>query len=276
MAEATGDTAPGHTDPGGDGLSRDRLLDGRVCLMQPARGYRVAIDAVLLAAAVAARPGDSVLDAGTGVGAAGLCLLARQPLARVTGLDIQGDLAALARRNVAANGMAGRFAVVEGDIAAPSADLVAGSFDHVMANPPFRAEDHGHPSPDPGKATATVEGPGGLAAWLSFALAMVRPGGTITVIHQAPRLGDLLAGIGGRAGGIVVCPLWPAAGKPAGRVIVAGRKGGRAPLIVHPGLVLHQAGGAFTPAAETVLRDAGALDLGLAATRRRPARNAAN
>ena len=276
MAEAALDRDFGGADTADAGLSEDRLLGGRVRLLQPARGYRVAIDAVLLAATVAARPDDRVLDAGTGVGAAGLCLLARQPLARVTGLDIQGDLAALARRNAEANGMAARFAVVEGDIAAPTAVLVPGSFDHVMANPPFRAEDHGHPSADPGKATATVEGPGGLAAWLSFALAMARPGGTVTVIHQAARLGDLLAGLAGRAGGIVVCPLWPAAGKPAGRVIVAGRKGGRAPLIVHPGLVLHQAGGAFTPAAETILRHAGALDLGLAAARRRPPRNAAD
>ncbi len=258
------------------GLTEDGLLDGRVRLLQPARGYRVAIDAVLLAAAVPAQPGDRVLDAGTGVGAAALCLLARQPRARVTGFELQANFADLARRNALLNGVAAeRFDVVEGDIAAPPADMAPGTFDHVMANPPFRPDAGGTPSPDAGKAVATFEGVGGLAAWMSFVLDMARPGGTVTLIHQASRLADILGGLGGRAGGIVVCPLWPAADKPAGRIIVAARKGDRTPMILHPGLILHGPDGGYTAAVQGILRDAGDLPLGRTATRRRQPRNTA-
>jgi tRNA1(Val) A37 N6-methylase TrmN6 len=259
-----------------DDITDDTLLDGRVRLSQPARGYRVAIDAVLLAAAVPMRPGERVLDVGTGVGAAALCLLARQPQAQATGLEIQPALAALARCNAAANGVEDRFEVVEGDIASPPAGLLAGRFDHVMTNPPFARDDSGHPSPDAGKATATVEGPGGLAAWIAFAIKMVRSGGTVTVIHQASRLADVLAGLGKGVGGIAVCPLWPAAGRSAGRVIVAARKGSRAPLTLHPGLVLHGADGRFTAEAEAILRSGGSLDLGVRTGRRPRARNGAD
>jgi tRNA1(Val) A37 N6-methylase TrmN6 len=259
-----------------DGLTADGLLDGRVRLLQPARGYRVAIDAVLLAAAVPVLPGDTVLDVGTGVGAAALCLLARQPRARATGLEIQAGLADLARRNAVANGVAERFEIVEGDIAGPPATLPPASFDHVMTNPPFRQGDEGNPSPDSGKATATVEGPGGLASWMAFALSMARPGGTVAVIHEASRLGDVTAALAAAAGGIIVCPLWPAAGKPARRIVAVARKGGRTPLTLHPGLVLHGADGGFTLEAEGILRDAAGLDLGQSASRRRRPMNGAH
>ncbi len=69
--------------------SVDGLLDGRVRLRQPLAGYRAAIDPVFLAAAVPAEPSESLLDLGCGAGAAALCLLARVPGTRVTGLEIQ-------------------------------------------------------------------------------------------------------------------------------------------------------------------------------------------
>ncbi len=258
----------------GEGLSEDALLDGRVRLLQPARGYRVAIDAVLLAAAVPVQPGDRVLDAGTGVGSAALCLLARQPQAWVTGFEIQVEFADLARRNAVLNGAEGRFDVVDGDIEAPPAGLVPASFDHAMANPPFRADGGGTSPPDAGKAVATVEGAGGLATWMTFVLDMTRPGGTVTLIHQAARLGDILAGFAGRAGGIVVCPLWPAADQPAGRIVVTARKGDKSPLTLHPGLILHGPDGGFTEAVQGILRQAKGCALGRGATQRRKARNA--
>lgn len=247
--------------------TRDSLLDGRVSLAQPARGYRVAIDAVLLAAAVPARPGETVLEAGTGVGAAALCLLARVCGVRATGIEIQPDLCALARANAAANGMSDRFSVVEADIAGADiagagGDIPGGPFDHVMANPPYRAAGRGTPPPDPARALATVEGPGGLGVWMAFCVDRVRPGGRVTMIHQADRLADLLAAADGRLGGLAVFPLWPAAGRPAGRVIVSGTAGSAAPLTVLPGLVLHEADGAFTAAAQAVLRGGAALDIG--------------
>src|ERR1700743_84928 len=93
-------------------LTEDALLGGRVRLLQPRRGYRVAIDAVLLAAATPAKARDSVLDLGAGAGAVGLCRAARVPQCRVTCLDLQPNLTALAHQNVETNGMAGRVLVL--------------------------------------------------------------------------------------------------------------------------------------------------------------------
>lgn len=237
----------------------DTLLGGTLRLQQPKDGYRVAVDPVLLAAAVPAASAGRLLDIGTGVGAAALCYASRVPGARAVGLELQPDLAGMARGNVALNGLDDRIEVVEGDLLRPPADFVAGSFDHAVANPPYLPPDRADPPPDPSKAAAHVEGEAGLADWVGFALRMVRPKGGITFIHRADRLDELLALLHGRAGGIVVFPLWPKTGREAKRVIVRARPGVRTPARLAPGLVLHNADGSYTAEALRILRDGGAL-----------------
>jgi len=241
--------------------SEGSLLDGRVRLRQPVRGYRVAIDPVFLAAAVPAVAGDRALDAGCGVGAAALCLAMRVAGCSVTGIERDPEIAQIANDNVALNGLGGRVEVLAVDLLAPPARLVPGSFDHVLANPPHLAAGTATPPPDPGRAAAHVEGEADLAAWVRFLLAMVRPKGSLTLIHRADRLEALLAALNGRAGEIVVFPLWPGAGKPAKRVLVRARKDIAAPTRLSPGLILHEPDGRYTAAAETVLREGAGLTL---------------
>ena len=230
-------------------------------IVQPVSGYRAAIDPIFLAAAVSPAPRDRVLDVGAGVGTAALCLAARVPDIRVSGIEIQQDLVRLASRNVDLNGMAGRADFMCGDIMEPPLRLAPGSFHHVMANPPFVEAGRGNRPPDAGKAAANVESGAGLEDWLRFCLLMVRPKGSVTLIHRADRLDDVLAALRGRLGGIVVFPLWPGSGdKPAKRVIVRGRKGLATPLRLSPGLALHEPDGAYTKAAEAVLRGGVGLD----------------
>ncbi len=247
--------------PAADLGSQDALLGGRVRLNQPSAGYRVAIDPVILAAAVPAGPGDPVLDLGCGVGAAALCLLARVPEARVTGLELQAEFAGLAARNAALNGRAEAFRVVQGDLMAPPPALAPGGFGQVMLNPPYVGAGRGRAAATPAKALATQEGEVGLAAWLHAALTLLRPKGRLTVIHRADRLDEVLACLQGRVGEIRVFPLWPSAGRPARRVLVGARKGVATPLALDPGLVLHGADGRFTVEAEAVLRGGAAIPL---------------
>ena len=235
----------------------DSLLGGKVIFYQPADGYRAAIDPVLLAAAVPARAGDRVLDLGAGAGAASLCLARRVPECRVTGLEIDPALVSIARTNAAENGFGDRIDVLAGNVAAPPADLRPGSFEAVMLNPPYRAEDSGTPSPDAMKQRANEEGEADLGVWLGAALDMVRAKGYIVVVHRADRLDAIVSLLHGKAGELTILPLWPKAGKPAKRVIVRARKGTGAALL--PGLVLHEADGRYTAAAEAVLRDGAAL-----------------
>lgn len=239
------------------------LLGGRVIFYQPAEGYRAAIDPVLLAAAVPARAGDHVLDLGAGAGAASLSLARRVPECRVTGLELDPSLVSLARINAAENGFSERISFIVGNVAAPPAELRRESFDVVMANPPFRAEASGTPSPDAAKQRANEEGEADLRLWLATALDLLKPKCTLVVVHRADRIDELLSLLSGKAGEIAILPLWPNAGKPAKRVIVRARKGIRTGATLLAGLVLHEAEGKYTRAAEAVLRDGAGMRFGV-------------
>ena len=251
-------------------VTSDALLGGRVALRQPAAGYRVAIDPVLLAAAVPAADGERALDVGCGVGAAALCLATRVTGLHVTGIELERSLAQLAADNAALNGIEDRVDILLGDFERPPPKLSPKSFDHVFANPPFHEEEKHRPSPDPLKAKATMEGQTGLDAWLDFCFRMVRPGGSITVIHRPDRLARLLGSLDrAHAGDIVVYPLWshdPFVGartrKSASRVIVRGIAEHGGPLRLAGGMVLHEADGQYTHAADCVLRRGVGLELG--------------
>jgi tRNA1(Val) A37 N6-methylase TrmN6 len=251
----------------GEGLSaitKDALLGGRVEFYQPAKGYRAAIDPVFLAAAVPAGAGERVLDAGAGAGAAALCLAARVPGVTVTALEFQPFLAALARKNVEANGMAGRISVLDGDILMPPAAIKPGSYHHVMANPPYLDPARCRPPPDPVRAAATHEGAAGLADWVYFCCRMAAANGTVTIIHRAEREDELLAAFGEKETGpaaITIFPLLAGEGKAAKRIIVQARKGSSAPPRRSSGMVLHDAGGGYTAQAKAVLAEAGGLSL---------------
>lgn len=243
-------------------LSEDGLLGGRVSLRQPASGFRAGIEPVLLAAAVAAEPGERVLDLGTGCGAAALCLARRCDAVEVVGIDIDADLIAVAVDNAARNGLADRVRFVVAAVGGPPAiDAPVGGFEQVMFNPPFLRAGGGRPPPDRRRERATIEDAAGLDTWIATALRMAAPRGVVTLVHRADRLADVLAALGQGAGEIVVFPLWPGQGRPAKRVLVRARRGSSAPLRVMPGLTLHRADGRFTDAAEAILRGAEPLSL---------------
>lgn len=240
-------------------ITTDELLNGRVRLRQAARGYRAGMDAALLAAACDAKAGERVIEAGCGAGGALVAAAVRRPEAWFTGLERDPAAAALARENAALNGLGERMTVVEGDVQAGFRALALPVFDAAMANPPFFDDPAELRGPAPEKTGAWMAD-GGLAAWTGFLLKAVREGGTITVIHRADRLADLLAQLAPKAGSFRVRPVQPFADEPAKRVILRAVKTGKAPLALLPALVLHDRSGAkHTPEAEAILRGEAAL-----------------
>lgn len=240
----------------------DAFLGGRISLRQPRRGYRAATDPVFLAAACPAKPGQSVLELGCGVGAASLCLAARVPGLRLIGVERQADYAALACENAARAGA--EMVVVEADLAALPVGLRQMAFDHVLANPPYFPPGEGTGADDPGREAANREETP-LAQWIATARARLRPGGWLTLIHLAERLPDCLSALGEGFGAVTVLPLQPRPGRAATRVVIRARKAARtpfrllAPFLIHEGAEHGADAPDFTPEAQAVLRAGAAL-----------------
>ncbi len=244
-------------------LTEDRFLGGRVCLQQPKDGFRSGIDAVLLAAAVPAAPGQAVLELGCGAGAASLCLAARVPGLVLAGVELQPDYAALARRNAGVAGVA--MEVATADLRALPADLRGRSFDHVFANPPYFCRSQSVAASDAGREQA-LGGDTPLADWLAAGARRLRPGGTLTLIQRAERLADLMAALAPLPlGACELLPLAPRAGRPARLILLRARKDRRTPLTLCAPVVLHDGaahvadGDDYTHAIGEVLRNAAPL-----------------
>lgn len=246
--------------------SDDAFLGGALQMLQPKQGYRAGLDAVLLAAA-ASKVDRRMLDVGAGVGVVGHCVARRIPGAHVTMVERDSGLAALARANVARNGLSEHTRVIEADVTrslGECAELakLAESFDCVLANPPYHAEERGTAARDASKAKAHAMAEGEFARWARFMASMARPGGTALVIHKAEALAEVLDAFSGRFGAVTVLPIHPQADVPATRVLCLGTKGSRAPLQIRAGLVLHGSDGRFRPEVEAILREGAPLPLG--------------
>ncbi|MCW8842850.1 MAG: methyltransferase [Rhodobacteraceae bacterium] len=245
------------------GTSDNAYLGGRLMIRQPARGYRAGVDPVFLAASVPARPGETVLELGCGVGTAALCLAARVPGLMMTGVELQADYAALARENATANALP--LEVVTGDLAALPADLRQRQFTHVIANPPYFDRTAGSRAHDTGRETAMGEALP-LDTWVDIAARRLAPKGIATFIHRAERLPDLLGAMRSRLGSLECLPLQPRTGREAKLILLRGRKNGRAafrlhaPVRLHDGTAHEKDGEDYTAQIRAVLRDGAALD----------------
>ena len=229
------------------------MLGKRVGVLQPPKGFRTSLDIVMLDAACPAKASDHVLDMGAGVGGASFCLFKRVGCA-VTGIELHPDYATLAQQNIALNDAAGKASFVQSDIRDYKAET---PFDHVICNPPY-FEAGGHTtSPDDLRAHALGHQDKDMSVkdWVDAGFKNLRSGGSITMIHQASMTDDIIQALGRRFGAVEIIPLWPRSGEAAKRVIVRARKDRQTPCTLHPGLVLHEAGGSYTPETDAILRD---------------------
>jgi tRNA1(Val) A37 N6-methylase TrmN6 len=244
--------------------SDDAVLGGRLVLRQPRKGHRVGHDAILLAAASSARPGDHIVDLGSGVGAAGLAVARRVADVSVTLVEIDAGLTALARENATRNNLGQRVRAVCLDVAArpavfAAAGLSPGAADDVLMNPPFNAAQN--PSPDRRRRLAHQASHDTFARWLRTAARLLRPAGAVTLIWRADGLDAVLTALTGGFGAIVILPIHSKPDVPAIRVLIRAVKGSRAPLALLPGFFLNDAKGRPAEEAEAILRENAALPL---------------
>jgi tRNA1(Val) A37 N6-methylase TrmN6 len=231
-------------------LTEDALFGGRIRIRQPKRGYRVNVDTLLLAASVEAKPGMRLLEAGCGVGAAMIAVAARTENANFVGLERDANMAAIARENLAMNGMSTIAEIVTGDVLGRGANQTP--FDGVFFNPPFDADGEGRAPSEARRHAYITDEP--IDRWIAALADRLKGGAALTLIHRAVRLPEILTSIEGRLGGVEVLPLRPNAGAPAKRVLVRARKGSRAPLRLLKGYDLHgPAEAKYTPEIAAIL-----------------------
>jgi len=237
----------------------DAFLGGRVRLVQPSKGHRAGLDAALLQALVPAATEGRAVDLGAGVGSVAFCLAARATGLSAIGIEFEPGLVECGRAalKLAENSsFASRVQLVEADVTSDAVRNLPGgrSADWVLMNPPFDPQGRGSHSTDTLRRAAHVAPAGTLKAWCVTAATLLKPGGTLGMIHRADALAEVLDAIEGKFGGAGILPVHPTASEAAIRMLVTARLGSRAPLALLPGLVLHQPGGAWTPFADAILR----------------------
>ncbi|HWV95961.1 MAG TPA: methyltransferase [Xanthobacteraceae bacterium] len=248
-------------------VTEDAFLAGKLRLRQPASGHRAGHDAILLAAATRARPGERLADFGAGVGAAGLAVATRLRDLALVLVEIDPELAALASTNLAANGMRGE--VVRLDLAADAAafaDVGLGpdSLDGVLMNPPFNHPVRQQASPNPDRRSAHAATRSTLDVWVHAARRTIKPGGALTLIWRADGLAEIVTALTRGFGSLAILPVHGRDGETAIRVVVRAIKGGRAPLQLYSGFMLNDSAGVPTEQAKAVLAGEAILPLGCA------------
>ena len=242
------------TDWPEDSLSEDYLLGRKIILFQPKQGFRVSIDAVFMAAAVPAKKGQRIFEAGSGSGAAALCLAQRVADIQIVGIEILPEMVSLASYNIRVNGKAEHVTVINGDITGLQPPNLYGVFDHAMVNPPFLKDTDGNLPKNPIKARAKTLSEYSLADWISGICMNIKRRGTITMIWRADRLDFALTALHKEFGEICLFPFWPKLGKSAKRVLIRARKGVKSPMKLSAGLTVHKDTGEYTCACESVLK----------------------
>ncbi len=235
-------------------MTTDTFFSGKVVVCQTRQGYRFSIDAVLLASMVHPKPGESVMDMGTGCGVVPILIAYRNPKVRFLGIELQDALASLAAQNVKANLMQDRIEIRNQDLRTLNPKEINTRVDWIVCNPPYRPADSGRMNPNQERAVARHEIELRLNELMSACRRFLKTGGRFAVIYPADRLVDLLDEM--RSAGIE--PKWVQSvhsrhDEPAKLVLVEGMMRGRPGIKMAPPLVIYEPDGTYTSAVERMM-----------------------
>ena len=161
-------------------------------IIQKKNGFCFGMDAVLLAGFAKVNPGEKAIDLGTGTGIIPILLEARYEGEHYTGLEIQEEVAEMARRSVRLNGLEDKVDIALGDIKEASVRFGRAQFDVVTSNPPYMNDAHGLKNPDLPKAIARHEVLCTLDDVVREAAGLLKPGGRFYMVHRPHRLIEII------------------------------------------------------------------------------------
>jgi tRNA1(Val) A37 N6-methylase TrmN6 len=251
------------TDPA-FAFTEDAFLGGQLRLRQPRSGHRAGHDAMLLAAATPARPGDRVVDFGAGVGAAGLAVAKRVAGIDLVLVEIDADLADLARGNAASNAIPAEVIVLDITSSAEAfaaAGLIPDSVDVILMNPPFNDPARHRASPDKARGIAHVATAATLEGWIHAGRRILKSGAMLALIWRADGLAEVLAALDRGFGSLAILPIHGDARTPAIRVLIRAIKGGKAPTQMHAALMLNDESAVPNKESQDILAGKGILPL---------------
>lgn len=217
----------------------DLQLNGLELIQDPEK-FCFGGDAVLLADFVKVRPGENVLDLGTGNGIIPLLLSAKTQAAHITGLEIQEDIVEMARRSVSHNGLNDRIDIVEGDIKEAADIFKPAFFDVITTNPPYMLAEHGLRNPDDSRAIARHEVLCSLDDILRESMKLMQDKSRFYMIHRPFRLTEIMI----KMNYYKIEPkrirfVHPYIDKEPTMVLIEGVRGARPRVTVEPPVVLH-------------------------------------
>ena len=217
----------------------DLQLNGLELIQDPDK-FCFGVDAVLLSDFVKVRPGENVLDLGTGNGIIPLLLSAKTQAAHITGLEIQEDIVEMARRSVSHNGLNDRIDIVEGDIKEAADILKPAFFDVITTNPPYMLAEHGLRNPDDSRAIARHEVLCSLDDILRESMKLMQDKSRFYMIHRPFRLTEIMI----KMNYYKIEPkrirfVHPYIDKEPTMVLIEGVRGARSRVTVEPPVVLH-------------------------------------
>jgi tRNA1Val (adenine37-N6)-methyltransferase len=163
-------------------------------VIQKTDGPHFSLDAILLAQFATVKKGDVVVDLGAGGGIVSLILATTTEAEQIVGIEIQNELADIARRNVALNKLEGKIHILEEDLRLVTKTHPAGQFDLLVSNPPYRRIGDGRINPNPLKAIARHEIKCTLDDFLQASFHLLKNRGRAAFVYRPDRIVDLIAG----------------------------------------------------------------------------------
>lgn len=243
-------------------FTKDAIMGGKIIIKQPSKGYRVGIDAILLASLVEANDGDKVLDMGAGVGSISLCLLKRLPLLNVTSIEKNTVYFNTSKENKDINTFAQHYTPILFDIvdyknsSNVHKELKEAFFDVIVSNPPYYCADSNNISPSPLKKVANTESSAKLQDFINAAYYFLKHQGSLYMIHNSNRLSEIVnLATSNKWGGITVYPIYSFVNSKALRVIIKMQKLSKAETIIENPIIVHNQDKSYTKTIKLIIEE---------------------